>query len=233
GNIIVAILLTLIGDIGIKYGIPYAVYIRACFGYFGTHIPAFIRALPAIFWFGFQTWLGAYALNSIMEILIGYSNLVLLVIIFGILQIINTSFGFDAIMKFEWIASPAIIVIGLYLQYVIMSEYNLTFAGIFSLEGDGSLHLGYGIVVMMGVYITMSLNACDFTRFLKIKNYKNWWTSNSGSLVAQSIGLLSSMIIFTLIGLTSGVATGNWNPIEAIVDVLGVKNPFVLVVCLL
>src|SRR5699024_6370423 len=40
GNIFVALLLTLTGDIGVRYGIPYAVYIRACFGYLGTHIPA-------------------------------------------------------------------------------------------------------------------------------------------------------------------------------------------------
>ena len=236
GNIIVAILLVLTGDIGIRYGIPYAVYIRACFGYLGTHIPAFIRALPAIFWFGFQTWMGAFALNTIMDILIGYSNLTLLVILFGAVQIINTAFGFDAIVKIEWIASPAIIIIGLILQYIIMNRYNLTFGDIFAIKGDGGLSFGYGIVVMMGVYITMALNTCDFTRFLKVskENRKgNWWAVNKGSFYAQSIGLISSMLIFTLIGLTSGIATGNWNPIEVIVDVLGVESPLVLILCLL
>lgn len=233
GNIIVALLLTLIGDIGIKYGIPYAVYIRACFGYLGTHIPAFIRALPAIFWFGFQTWMGAYALNSIMEILTGYSNLTLLIIVFGAVQIINTAMGFEAILKLEWIASPSIIIIGVIIQILIMNEYNITFNELFSLKGDGSLTLGYGITVMMGTYITMALNASDFTRFLKVKSKTgSWWKVNKGSFFSQSTGLLSSMLLFTLIGLTSGVATGNWNPIEVMIDTIGADNPLVLVLCL-
>src|SRR5690606_38202531 len=106
-------------------------------------------------WFGFQTWMGAYALNSIMEILTGYSNEVLLIILFGIVQIINAAFGFNAIQKLEWIASPIIIVIGLIIQIMIMNKYEITFGELFSIQGDGSLSLGYGIVVMMGVYITM------------------------------------------------------------------------------
>lgn len=234
GNILVAILLTLTGDIGIKYGIPYAVYIRACFGYLGTHIPSFIRALPAIFWFGFQTWMGAYALNSIMEILTGYSNEVLLIILFGIVQIINAAFGFNAIQKLEWIASPIIIVIGLIIQIMIMNKYEITFGELFSIQGDGSLSLGYGIVVMMGVYITMALNTCDFTRFLQVRNVKGTWLeANWGSFYAQSIGLLSSMLLFTLIGITSGVATGNWNPIDVIIETIGRDNPLVLILCLI
>jgi nucleobase:cation symporter-1, NCS1 family len=235
GNLIVALLLTLLGDIGVRYGIPYAVYIRACFGYLGTHIPALIRALPAIFWFGFQTWMGAYALNTIMEILTGYSNLTLLIILFGAVQIINTAMGIEAITKFEWLASPSIIVIGIILQVFIMKENNITFAEIFSQGGEGGLSLGYGIVVMMGTYITMALNAPDFTRFLKNKfdsSETNWWKINKGSLGAHIFGLIGSMLLFTIIGLTSGVATGTWNPIDAMVLTMGQDSPLLLIVCL-
>lgn len=233
GNIFVAILLTLTGDIGIKYGIPYSVYIRACFGYLGTHIPSFIRSLPAIFWFGFQTWMGAYALNSIMEMLTGYSNLILLIIVFGVVQIINASFGFDAIQKFEWIASPTIIVIGIIIQVMIMNKFELTFGELLSLQGDGSLSFGYGVVVMMGVYITMALNTSDFTRFLKVKHVNGtWWKANKGSFYSQTAGLLISMLLFTLIGITSGVATGTWNPIDVVIETIGSDNPLALILCL-
>ncbi|MED4206677.1 NCS1 family nucleobase:cation symporter [Neobacillus mesonae] len=235
GNVIVAGLLTLIGDIGTKHGIPYAVVIRACFGYLGTHIPAFIRAIPAIFWFGFQTWMGAYALNVIMEMLTGYSNLTLLIIVFGAVQIINTAMGIEAITKFEWLASPSILVIGILMQVLIMKEHNMTFAGLFSLKGEGGVSFGYATVVMMGVYITMTLNAPDFTRFLKTKsspNEKSWWKLNKGSFFGHTIGLVGSMLLFTLIGLTSGVATGNWNPIDVMVETMGKNSPLLLIVCL-
>lgn len=233
GNLIVGLLLVLTGDIGVKYGIPYAVYIRACFGYLGTHIPAFIRALPAIFWFGFQTWMGAYALNTIMDVLTGYSNLNLLIIIFGVVQILNTAFGMSAIQVLEWIAAPTILIVGIIMEIMLLKHYDITIGSILSIKGEGGLTLGFAVVVMMGNYITMALNAPDFTRFLKVKNKQGtWWQANKGSYWAQNIGLVCSMVLMTFIGITSGVATGNWNPIDVIVDTLGKDNPFILIVCL-
>lgn len=233
GNLIVGLLLALTGDIGVKYGIPYAVYIRACFGYLGTHIPAFIRALPAIFWFGFQTWMGAYALNTIVDVLIGYSNLNLFIIVFGIVQIANTAFGMSAIQALEWIAAPTILIVGIIMEVMLLKHYDLTIGSILSIKGEGGLTIGYAVAVMMGNYITMALNAPDFTRFLKVKNKRgSWWQANKGSYWSQNIGLVCSMVLMTFIGITSGVATGNWNPIDVIVETLGKENPFVLVVCL-
>ncbi|WCK55164.1 cytosine permease [Aneurinibacillus sp. Ricciae_BoGa-3] len=235
GNFVVAILLTLMGDIGIRYGIPYAVYIRACFGYLGTHIPAAIRAIPAVFWFGFQTWMGAFALNTIMKVLTGYSNLTLLIIVFGALQIINTAMGMDAISKFEWLASPSLLIIGVAMQIMVMNAHHLTLGSIFSMHGKGGISIGFAIAVQMGTYITMALNAPDFTRFLKVSPNNlggSWWQANKGSFFGHSIGLVASMLLFTLIGLTSGIATGNWNPVEVIVQTVGQNSPLLLLVCL-
>lgn len=235
GNLIVAVLLTLMGDIGIRYGIPYTVYIRACFGYMGTHIPAIIRAIPAIFWFGFQTWMGAVALNTILEILTGYSNLTVLIIVFGAVQVINTAMGMEAISKFEWLAAPSILVIGVILQIMLMNAHQLTFSGILSTEGQGGISFGFAVAVQMGTYITMALNAPDFTRFLKVKPenvQRSWWQANKGSFTGHSIGLIASMVLFTFIGLTSGIATGNWNPVEVMTQTLGKDNPILLIVCL-
>ncbi|MFM1655795.1 NCS1 family nucleobase:cation symporter [Brevibacillus sp. B_LB10_24] len=235
GNLIVAVLLTLMGDIGVRYGIPYAVYIRACFGYLGTHIPALIRAIPAIFWFGFQTWMGAAALNVIMEMLTGYANLTLWIILFGAVQIANTAMGIDAITKFEWLASPSILIIGVVLLLMVMNAHSITFSQLFAIKGQGGVSFGFAVVAQMGTYITMALNASDFTRFLKVsgKDQKGtWWQANKGSFWGHTVGLVGSMLLFTFIGLTSGVATGNWNPIDVMVQTLGKDNPLLLIVCL-
>lgn len=228
GNLIVAVLVVLTGDIGVRYGLTYPVYLRSCFGYAGTHIASFIRAIPAIFWFGFQTWVGAYALNSIMMILIGYSNIILLTIAFGIVQIINTAKGINAIQKLEWIASPAIIIVGIIIQIILMKRYHLSFGDLLTLKGVGGVSFFYAIAVTMGNYITFTLNVCDFTRFLKVGDKDNWFKANKGSMWAQTTGLLISLLMFTLIGITSGVATGNWNPIEVLVSTIGEDNPLVL-----
>src|SRR5699024_5190207 len=100
-------------------------------------------------------------------------------------------------------------------------------------KGEGGLTIGYAVVVMMGNYITMALNAPDFTRFLKVKNKSgSWWQANKGSYWSQNIGLVCSMVLMTFIGITSGVATGNWNPIDVIVETLGKDNPLILIICL-
>ncbi len=232
GNLFVGILLWLIGSIGVDYGITFSVIIRTSFGYLGTHIPSIIRALPAIFLFGFQTWLGAYALDTIMEVLTGYSNLYLLLIVFGIVQIVNASYGIGAIQFLEWLAAPTIVLIGIYMEIKILQQYDLTLGSLLSMQGNGTSTLGYGIVVMMGNYITMVLNASDFTRFLKVNKSGNWWQRNIGSLWSQNVGLIGSMLLLTFIGLTSGVATGTWNPVDVMIEVFGKDNPLILIGCL-
>ncbi|WCK56722.1 cytosine permease [Aneurinibacillus sp. Ricciae_BoGa-3] len=87
----------------------------------------------------------------------------------------------------------------------------------------------------MPTYIMMALNAPDFTRFLKVSPNNlsgSWWQANKGSFFGHSIGLVALMLLFTLIGLTSGIATGNWNPVEVIVQTVGQNSPLLLLVCL-
>ena len=222
GNLAVWVLLVLTGDIGLKHGIPFAVYIRAPFGYLGAHIPALVRALPAVFWFGFQTWLGATALNLIMETLTGYSNLILIIAIFGLFQILNTALGIEAISKFDWVAAPILIVTGIIMEVVLIQRYDLTFAQLFSSSGEGGISFLSAVAIMAGAQITMAVNIADFTQFLeRPEGDTSWVERNKGSAWAQLFGLVPPMAFFVIVGMTSGIATGEWNPIFVMADVFG------------
>ena len=108
---IVTLFTAMIGDIGTKYGIPFVVYSRAPFGYKGAYIAGIIRAIPGMYWFGFLTWIGANSLNHIIEIILpNYSNLTVILVVFAVLQIINTMYGLKAMAKFDWIAIPCLAV---------------------------------------------------------------------------------------------------------------------------
>ena len=235
GNVIVAFLLTLNGDIGFRYGITYSVYIRAAFGYIGAHVPSLIRALSAIFWFGYQTWFCAYAMDNIMFILTGYSNEWLLIIIFAVLQIWNMMHGSKAVALFEKYAAPLLMVVGVYILYLVLSEYHTTPGEILAIKGEGGISFGYCICAMMGHFMTMTLNIMEFTRIMKSPDpFKNsWWKTNFGSWWSQTIGLVSSLAFFTFIGVCSGVLTGVWNPIDVLIDLVGVKSIPLLMLCLL
>lgn len=227
GNVIVWVLLVLTGDIGLKHGIPYAVYARAPFGYLGAHVPALIRALPAIFWFGFQTWLGSLAINEIMIALTGYSNLTLIIIIFGAFQIYNTASGINAIEKFDWVATPVLFVTGLYILYFLVTEYNITLADL-TTPGQGGTSFLTAMAIMAGAQITMAVSIADMTRFLKRGENESFFTLNKGSMHSQFWGLIIPMALFVAIGLVSGVATGEWNPITVMTDIFS-DNTFLLV----
>jgi nucleobase:cation symporter-1, NCS1 family len=61
GIVVVFALMNLSGFAGQKLGVPYPVLARVSFGVFGANLPALIRAIIAIAWYGIQTWLASRA----------------------------------------------------------------------------------------------------------------------------------------------------------------------------
>src|SRR5699024_1974726 len=61
GCLVIAVALVVIGQCGHKYGIPFTVQLRSSFGTTGIKVPGLLRGIPAIIWFGFQSWVGAGA----------------------------------------------------------------------------------------------------------------------------------------------------------------------------
>ncbi|HBX56013.1 MAG TPA: transporter, partial [Pseudomonas sp.] len=55
----------------------------------------------AIVWYGFQSWIGAGALNAVSITLLGFDNLVFYFVVFQFLQIGLSMFGFQGIKWLE------------------------------------------------------------------------------------------------------------------------------------
>ncbi|MEN1967942.1 cytosine permease [Lentibacillus sp. N15] len=226
----VTTLLILTGDIGIVYGLPFIVYIRACFGYKGVNFPAVFRMLVCIFWFGFQTWIGAAALNMILGILIGYSNLTLILIIFGALQIWNAAFGVKAMANFDWIAVPVLAILIGSVTFWLMKENNATFYDIFAMSGDGSGSFIIGVVAMIGSWIAMGMNSPDITRKLRHSSdltKKGFFARNRKAIAAQLIGFVILSAVQLFVGLIGGIFTGEWDPVQIIAG--SISSPFILI----
>ena len=52
----------IMGTAGQKVGVPFPVFARASFGVFGSNLPALLRAVVAVAWYGIQTYLASVAL---------------------------------------------------------------------------------------------------------------------------------------------------------------------------
>src|SRR5699024_12487464 len=68
---IVAILFALNDRARYKYGIPYVAHLKASFGEKGTLLSSLLRTVPAVIWYGIQSWLGGTALNEVFRLLSG------------------------------------------------------------------------------------------------------------------------------------------------------------------
>ena len=181
GIILVFFLMSLSGYAGQKTGVPYPVLARISFGVFGANLPALIRAIVAIAWYGIQTWLASRAViiialriwpdlaslttnNFLGESTLGWLAFLLM----WSLQLLLLRNGMETIRKFQEWAGPAVWVVMLLLTLYILNraDWNISF----DLPG-GEAKWGVGhaflaaIALTVTYFSTLMLNFCDFSRF--------------------------------------------------------------------
>lgn len=212
---LVTAMTAMIGDIGTTYGIPFAAYVRAPFGYRGASVAAVLRAIPALYWFGFLTWIGAAAMNYMMGMFFpGFDNLTLMIIVFGILQILNAMYGLKAMAKFDWLAVPALAILFIAIIVAIVNKYGVSIPNIIATPAEGNMSFAYAVTGIAGGWITMSLNGSDLSRQIKRDpNYasQGFFKRNSRAFVGQFIGMMIIGVLIMLIGMAAGIVTGEWD----------------------
>lgn len=168
GCFVIGIALTLNGAAGYKYGIPFMVQARAAFGFSGTRLPGLVRAVPAIVWYGFQSWIGAGALNAVSATLFGFDNLVFYFITFQFLQIGLSVFGFQGIKWLENIGSGFILASLVYMFFSVINKYGDEITtNLVNIEGTWGAEFWAATMLFLGIYSTMMLNVSDYSRELK------------------------------------------------------------------
>ncbi|MEI9852458.1 MAG: NCS1 family nucleobase:cation symporter-1 [Sphingomonas sp.] len=244
GNVVVLVPLLLIGHAGARYGIPYAVLVRASFGTIGARLPALMRALVACGWYGIQTWIGGSALLTLLGVLLGadlrgtplpvlgisLAQLAAFLVFWGI-QLFFVRKGLLTIRRLETWTAPAKILICAALVWWAVDRAG-GFGPIFhtpSAFGPGGAKEGQfwlvfwpALTAMVGYWATLALNIPDFTRFAR---------SQKDQVVGQAIGLPPMMGLIALASVITTSATvviygrAIWDPVELAGTLAG---PFVL-----
>lgn len=186
GIVIVQVFANLVAKPSQKTGVPYPVINRAIFGIKGANIPAIIRGLIAIAWYGVQTYLAAASLNIVfLKFIPGSSALLessflglstLGWISYAILWVAQAALfwnGMETIRRFiDW-AGPAV-----YVVMIILAIYLVSAAGweniTLDLSAGEPLEFWASIPVMLtAIAIVVSyfsgpmLNFGDFARYGK------------------------------------------------------------------
>ncbi|WP_306144951.1 NCS1 family nucleobase:cation symporter-1 [Roseibium sp. MMSF_3412] len=68
---VIMMLINLAGEPSVRYGIPYPVLARASMGVYGANIPALMRGIVAIFWYGAQSYVGSTAVLLMLTVYFG------------------------------------------------------------------------------------------------------------------------------------------------------------------
>lgn len=226
GCTVIGLALMINGAAGHKYGIPMMVQLRSAFGFSGARIPALVRSVPALVWFGFQSWIGAGALNLVSETLFGHSNIVVFFIGFQALQILLSVLGFHGIKWLENIGSVFIIGALIYMFTSVIGKYGDEIStNLINVEGTWGAPFWGATMLFLGIYATMMLNVSDYSRELRQD------VGRVRQVVIYANSILPATLFMGLIGLMVSSATGEVDPIRVFSN--AVDNKLLLVVTLL
>ncbi|MFS2155050.1 NCS1 family nucleobase:cation symporter-1 [Rhizobium sp. Rhizsp42] len=218
GSLVIFVLMSLVGNAGVKTGVPFPVLARASFGTFGANAPALVRAVVACFWYGAQT---AAASGAIVALLIrhesilafhqnshflGHSTLeVICYVIVWALQLLIIQRGMETVRKFQDWAGPAV-----WIMMLVLAVYLVVKAGTFSfgaeiprdvlIEKTKDAGVPYepgtlpALAAVAATWITyfaaLYLNFCDFSRYAKDVK-----TLRKGNLWGLPINLLAFCLV--------------------------------------
>ena len=227
GQIIVLVPMMLVGHAGTKHGIPFPVLLRSSFGTIGANVPAILRGLVACGWFGIQTWVGGFAIYTLLNTLSGgwFEGDALPVLgidfwqlacflAFWAVHVWFIAKGTESIRWLETYAAPFLIAMGLALLYWAWSKAG-GFGEMLSApstikEGQFASVFFPNLTAMVGFWATLALNIPDFTRYC---------ATQKDQAMGQAIGLPPTMALFAFIGVAVTSATvvifgeAIWDPV--------------------
>ncbi|MCH5463035.1 allantoin permease [Lactobacillus sp. LC28-10] len=215
--IIISLIFTLNDRFGYRTGAPYVIQLRLSFGLKGAKIASLFRGIPAIVWFGFQSWTGALALNQIGKTLLNSNgnHTFECFLILQILQVVMALWGFRSIKLVTGFIATIVMIamVGVFLLLVtqhqaVIQQRLVRPAGTWGLPFWGL------IVAFLGNYTAIFESAADYSRELR----PNLGEHQRGLLYLIPIGLAYGMTIVT--GAMLAAVTGIASPVTAMAHLL-------------
>lgn len=233
--------MNLTGFAGQKLGVPYPVFARLSFGLFGANIPALIRAVIAIVWYGIQTYLASVAfLVLLLRVFpsltpmaktnfLGLSYLGWICFLaLWVIQLLILQRGMDVVRKYQDWSGPIVyaLMLALFIWILILAKGHISLdvspTHIPANQAVGDFFTAIALVV--AYFSTLLLNFCDFSRFTPSR--RTIWLGNF-------FGLPLNFTAFSVISVlvTAGTITVFGSAItDPVLIVSKIPNTFILIV---
>ena len=211
GIVIVYLLCNLVARPSQATGTPYPVVSRVTFGVRGANVPAIIRGLIAVAWYGIQTYLAS---NSLVILALklqpgwgpyaeveshGFAGLSTLGwAAFGLMWVLQAVVfwrGMEAIRKFIDFCGPAVyVVMFLLMGWIIWKagwdSLDLTLSDKVLTGTESFIAMGSAILLVVSYFAALLLNFGDFSRYAR---------SERDMRVGNFLGLPVNFILFAVI----------------------------------
>lgn len=210
GLAIDTVLLIVNGLPGFKLGIPMIVQMRPCFGNNSAKLTGIIRAIPAIAWLGYNSFLGALGLNLFSIILFGYNNIWVWFFIFHIAQIILSALGVKKILNATSYMAVALFAIIVIMAAYVFNQFNFSIPEQMTKSGSWGMPFWLTVTAFVSVGITVVVNSSDYIRYLKNDSVTKY-------SISYALGLIPTVAILSFLGMFIASTTGVWSPIDLFV----------------
>ncbi|WP_461173317.1 cytosine permease [Arthrobacter sp. Z1-9] len=194
GTVIGAVVLTLIGNIGTRTGLPTMAITRGAFGTRGSLLPVAANFIILMGWSWVQAMLAGVTVNYLLEPVTGFSSPILFAVLCQAIVVCLAILGHEGIAKVEpWLA----VVILAIMTYVFVTAFT-TFnpAEFVALDVDESLGFTNFTVldIVVATAISWTVLSADFNRFAK---------SSRAGIIGSGIGYTLSTILSMTLGVTA------------------------------
>ncbi|MBR7672523.1 NCS1 family nucleobase:cation symporter-1, partial [Streptomyces daliensis] len=230
------------GHAGHRTGVPFPVLARASWGIYGANIPALLRAVMAVAWYGIQTWLASKALvllgiqvaPSLAGLdtggFLGQTTLgwISFLVMWGLQALLLTR-GMEFIRRVQDFATgPVVWVVMLALAGWLLvkagGDISLTRSLTGLSAGEQFHQSAVAVALTVATFLTLALNYADFARFTP--DHRSYRRGNLWGLPVNFTAFAVAAVLMTA-GTVSVFGEAISDPVEVIHRI---DNPWVTVI---
>lgn len=98
----------------------------------------------------------------------GYDNMMLWLILLAVVQVAHTYLGIKAVSRLSNFSSPLLLFVGVYLLYILFTNYDVSFGEVLQMRGEGGTTTLIGAILMyIGGWATLAGSISAITRECK------------------------------------------------------------------
>lgn len=194
GTLLGATVLTLVGNIGTRTGLPTMAASRGAFGLRGSLLPVFANVVILMGWSWVQAMLAGVTVNYLIESLTGFSNPILFAVLCQTLVVSLAIFGHEGIARVEpWLG---LLILGIMAYVFVIAFTTFSPAEYATIPVDETLGLNSITVldIVIATAISWTVLSADINRLAR---------NSKAGVIGSGIGYTVSTILSMTLGLTA------------------------------